>query len=255
MIQRFNLSAVTSASPGAVPTGGAAAPVQVIGTVEEVMPPRTNVRFPWVLLGLICTVGTAIVTGAMSSRWGTAVDFEPLIQRLESVPKSLGPWEFVVAGDPIPKQYLAEFKERGQYHGVFTNRENGRVARVLLLLGAAGPLVTHPPELCYTNSGNPLAEPPRDIPIGDLGSLKALKFTPSDPSDKNFTVLYGYTDGERWILPAGRLKDSLLLAGKPYLFKLQIVCPDEPQSIIDDPSANAAVVTLASDLLKHLRDG
>jgi hypothetical protein len=221
-------------------------------TQEAEAPSSQFGRTHWILLGALLTIAGAIFNGTYLGRWSSPFEFGPLVDRVNNLPNQLGSWQFVQAGEELRPEVIDELQVRGYASRFYKHPVDDRIAQVLIMLGNTGPMLTHPPEICYTRSGKVLQETPKQIDIPDGGALKTLQFGSTNPAEPNFTVMYGFYDGSRWIVPAGRVTDRWRWGGLPYLYKLQVVSADEPKSFEEQPEA---VIELVRELQYYLDHG
>jgi hypothetical protein len=112
------------------------------------------------------------------------------------------------------------------------------------LLGPAGPLVRHPPEICYESSANSLlGSQPLTIDVGGQPQrLRLLAYRSDSMIDGDFLVAYGFgADGE-WDSPASPRR---VYGGRPLLYKLQVLTDVAAEASTTEPEG-------LRDFLRHM---
>ena len=104
--------------------------------------------FP-VVTALAVVVGTGLVQGVWTDRWGLDAAVARLVSGLDRVPRDLGDWHAeVLDSDPNDAPGVA-----GQLYLRYANRRTGDSVAVVLLCGRPGPVSIHTPDVCYGASG------------------------------------------------------------------------------------------------------
>ena len=104
--------------------------------------------FP-VVTALAVVVGTGLVQGVWTDRWGLDAAVARLVSGLDRVPRDLGDWHAeVLDSDPNDAPGVA-----GQLYLRYANRKTGESVAVVLLCGRPGPVSIHTPDVCYGASG------------------------------------------------------------------------------------------------------
>ena len=183
------------------------------------------------LVAVTLTVVPALLQGRLSNRWGKPADLHKSGQTLHLLPRRIGPWENRQDERPLSEAVCQELGLTEHFHRRYRHRESGEYVEVLLMVGAPGRLVRHPPDVCYANRAN--------RQIGKVESLrlessranhqyKLLHFQRAEePEPTDFFVAYGFArDDGNWLSPAS---PRLEFGAAPLLYKLQVLCqsPDE----------------------------
>src|SRR6476620_5780354 len=100
------------------------------------------------------TIGPAVVEGIYNGRWGKAPDMNAAAERLKNFPKNFGRWTFAHEGEPVAEVIAKELKLAGSFSRDYVNRDDGTTVSLLLMVGESGPLIQHPPYICYANRAN-----------------------------------------------------------------------------------------------------
>jgi len=102
---------------------------------------------------------------------------------------------------------------------------SGDVALVLLMVGQPGPLVRHPPDICFGNRANKLLDQQRVSIAAAEGEqvppseFRVLSYEPNSKLRSPFFVAYGFTADGVWGAPAS---PRIAYGGLPSLYKVQL---------------------------------
>ena len=171
----------------------------------------------------LLTVVPAVIEGGYMRRWGVGPDLAAAGRTIDELPKSIGPWEFLEFGQPLPEIAISDLGVEGYTNRVYRHPQTGRTATLLLMVGQPGKLVRHPPNICYTNLNN------RQIGVTEIVSVGApvasdfrlLHFQKeSSFAGQRFMVAYSHTVDGVWHAPAA---PRLLFGGEPLLYKVQVL--------------------------------
>jgi uncharacterized protein DUF3485 len=201
------------------------------------------------LLALIAvaalTIVPALIEGQYANRWGTPPDLKGASERVGSFPREFGPWTYVADGEPLRPGVCRELGVEGYISRDYKNRTSGTLVRVLLIVGQSGPLLRHPPYVCYANMANEQ--------IGDMTKLQVTTTTPAGEfnlleykqagtvTNERFLVAYGLATDAIWKVPA---MPRIEFGAAPLLYKVQLLTGL-------DPSQSREVGT---ELLKQFAD-
>jgi hypothetical protein len=176
---------------------------------------------------LILAGGTllgGVIQGRMSRRWGKPQEFAVLANRLRELPTEIGPWR-TTASPPLSPATEAELECAGYVSRQYENRGTGAIVTVAVLLGPAGPISVHTPDVCYSSRNYTILGSPKRIQFGGEGSQDELWSTSLQSTSLtagNLRVYYGWSSGGPWSAP----KDArFAFAGQPHLYKIQVAGP------------------------------
>lgn len=176
------------------------------------------------LIALALTIAGAFVEGAYSGRWGTPPDLSAAATSIESLPDVIGDWNHIEDGDRLTKSISNELGLIDHVNRVYEHTETGQRVQLLLMVGRPGPLVRHPPTVCYANRAHKQLGDPRWIFATDerdpeSDRFQLLTYRPARASgEERFYVAYSHSVGGRWDTPD---LPRLEYGGSPALFKAQ----------------------------------
>lgn len=101
--------------------------------------------------GLALIVGSGVVHGLQTDRWGQAQALLDAAQRLDEIPTEFNGWTSQDA--PIAERQLKGAEAVGSYSRQFQHPKTGHAVNVMILCGRSGPIAVHPPTVCFTGSG------------------------------------------------------------------------------------------------------
>jgi hypothetical protein len=185
------------------------------------------------------TLAGAVVQGRMSRRWGSAQELQVLADRLRELPTEIGRWR-AKASLTLPPTAQAELECAGYVCRQYEDRKTGEIVTAALLLGPAGPISVHTPDVCYSSQDYTVIRSPErvrfnsgDLQSGDLrDELWSTSLQPTTLTANGLRVYYGWSRGGAWSGPGDA---RFAFAGQPYLYKLQVAGP-LPSSIDEEAS-------------------
>jgi hypothetical protein len=196
--------------------------------------------FGWgISLTVVLTIVSGVVQGVASNRWGTSAFQRQAGARLASFPEKFGDWEMKRAEKLGPDE-LAQLEPYGYFQRVYGSRGNGASFNVTLLLGPAGPLSVHTPEVCYAGRDHEQLGERRkiELPRADGGAVWKTTFRLKGVDGQRQDIYYAWSAGERW---SAAENPRLSFAGRPYLYKMQLACTASAADAPDDPAGDPAV--------------
>lgn len=180
-----------------------------------------------VLAVVVLTIVPAVIHGSYSNRWGQPEEQVTAAAAIDTFPKQLGNWVAVGEAEPLSSRVQQELGLVGYVSRVYRNPRTQNIAQVLLMVGDAGPLVRHPPEICYGNRANELrGESEQHVPAaGDRApsEFRVLNYEPNSTLAQPFRVAYAWSSDGGWKVPS---LPRIAFGGKPVLYKVQIQVMD-----------------------------
>ena len=180
-----------------------------------------------VLYGLLLaaiglTAAAAVVHGHISGRWGANDQLVALGQRLNQFPGTTGNWTTHESPELSP-EVRAMLQCTGYVNRVCVDEQTKAKVTAAVLLGPAGPISVHTPEVCYSSREFELNQPPQKVRIqdasGEENEFWAMTFQ-SNRVDKSFLrVYYAYSTDGNWVA-ADHPRFGYI--GQPFLFKMQL---------------------------------
>ncbi len=170
------------------------------------------------------TVGGAIANGVYSQRWGQPADLSVAGAAIEHLPERIGAWTHVDDGDPLTPFVCRELGLVNHVNRWYQHDQTGRRVQLLMMVGQPGPLVRHPPTVCYANRAHEQLGPEKWIM--DPGSaarcrFRLLTYRPSRSEEgERFFVAYGHSTGVGWGAPD---YPRLAYGAASALYKVQVV--------------------------------
>jgi hypothetical protein len=215
--------------------------------------PRGRATVAVMLVGLVVlSAGPAIVQGVLTRRWGGVADISGAAARLVEFPSQFGDWQQHGDDEAVPDEALRELQCAGYFNRHYVNQRLGRDVTVIVMVGAAGPPIRHPPEICYGNRANKLLGQPSDIEVKTSDSvrhkLRLLRYENPRAVSGEFSVCYGWSVNGTWDVPP---YPRVQYGGAPMLFKMQVLTTD---SAPKDGGFPVATAQFLNDFLPLLRD-
>ena len=191
------------------------------------------------------TVASGVLHGCLTNRWGAPPAMLGAAEQLKSVPTQIGDWR-MQSDDEMEESVEDMLALAGYVNRNYVNDTTGQVVHVAVLLGPAGQISVHTPEICYSSreyglkdkrerttiSTKKSADEPQDT--DEPQDLWRVTFQSRDVSRNMICVYYGWTRGERWSATEGPRWEY---AGSPYLYKIQLSSQLPPGSTPEDRDA------------------
>ena len=190
--------------------------------MKSLLSPRT-IGMAVVLLTL--TTVPAVIHGKIMNRWGYSADLQQAAAQVRNFPQQIGDWKRV-ADEELDPAVVEELKCAGYINRKYVNEKTGKDVSLLLLVGPPGPLVRHPPEICYGNQANRLLKGPERLQIPQQDTecdYRVLRYRAPGNTRGEFSVCYAWSDGTSWSVPE---RPRMAFGGLPLLYKLQIHSTD-----------------------------
>ena len=199
-------------------------------------------------LALLLTIGAAVVHGRLARRWGVTAEVQQAADRLVKAPvESFGSWHLEESHQL--EQSVQELLEcNGYTYDTYVNRSTGDVVTVAVILGPAGPIAVHTPEICYSSQQYKQTSRRQRDDLLDLHSLWAVSFRANTVDAQSFVVYYGWSEGDNW---QASHDPRIEFAGSPYLYKLQLA---GRSTQVDAEADHAACRDFLKEYLPILKD-
>jgi hypothetical protein len=199
-----------------------------------------------VAAGIAVTVLAGVVYGRLTQRWGPVPDLVAAARQLHSFPTELGDWK-LLKEDTINESVRRILNCAGDLNRQYVNRRSGDTISLAIVLGPAGPISVHTPEICYSSRAYSIATPRKQVLFTDhrgrSHAFWALTFHSNQVNADQLCVYYGWTSDGRWRAPESARFE---FAGRPLLYKLQIAAlapPSQANTPSDSQDACAKFLT------------
>ena len=168
-------------------------------------------------------VGSGLVHGRLTDRWGTSEELARAIARLDRVPRSIGDWQGRDA--ELDRRQIERAGIQGYLSRSYRNARDGREASILLVCGRPGPIAVHTPDVCYKGAGYEAeAEPVVEALVTDGGRpahfLKARFHKAGAIVPDTLDILWAWNARGPWEVPAN---PRVAFATHPYLYKIYLI--------------------------------
>ncbi len=205
-----------------------------------------------VIVLLVLTAVPAVIHGHIMNRWGVPADLQTGALRVRDFPQQIGDWRRV-SDEVLDQTVVEELKCAAYVNRRYVNEKTGKDVSVLLFVGSPGPLVRHPPEICYGNRANKLVRGPESFVLpsveGTQCAFRVLRYQPPGNARGEFSICYAWGDGQSWNVPD---YPRSAFGGYPRLYKLQVLSADTLEKDEKLPKSAAEFLTA---FLQMARDG
>lgn len=167
-------------------------------------------------------IGTGLVHGAWTNRWGPSPQMAALAARFESVPMTIGDWTATPSEFGVRERKMAGAE--ACLAREYTNPGRGVTVSVLLVGGLPGKISTHTPEVCYTAAGYDLGTPAaydrRYGPDRRRASIRTALAIRTGANPDALRILWTWHAPTGWSAPE---EPRLAFASESSLCKLYVV--------------------------------
>jgi hypothetical protein len=177
------------------------------------------------VLGL--TAASGVIQGHVRNRWGPSQAMLEAARKLEGVPQVFGGpqknrWQMKSA-EPMEPLAVALLECTGYIHRVYQNRQTGEIVSVFVIVGPAGPISAHTPEICFAAQNYTRRDNRQQVAIASDQEQDdhfwALSFKTKNVREDLLRVYYAWTARTNWSAP----EDTRFgFVGSPYLYKIQV---------------------------------
>ena len=185
-------------------------------------------QWPALATALLITLIGGALYGNYAQRWNPPAELAEGVMRLEKLPSQIGNWK-AVENLPIDEATLQMLDCAGYASRRYVNQLSGQSINCAVLVGRAGPIAVHTPEVCFSS---------RDYEIQSERTATGVEETPIrrhsfwkvDFNSRNaladgLRVYYAWSPGNVW--NASR-SPRFQFAGSPLLYKLQLAVNVSP---------------------------
>ena len=167
------------------------------------------------------TVFSGVLRGKIDYRWGVSDELVAASQRVDAIPTSLGDW-VAKEKEQLSDAAVKMLRSTGDFAGSFVNPANELISMVFLV-GPAGPLAIHTPDVCYGSNNYSTFEAKRKKTIvdseGNEHEFSVITFQENKAGNRLLRVYYAWNYKGDWVAPA---MPRTAFAGVPMLYKIQV---------------------------------
>jgi len=195
-------------------------------------------------LPLIVLVVSSLVGDVLTRSPASSVDRERQLQfateAIRNLPAAVGPWRSIPA-EPLSENALRMLQCRAHASLWFVNGETGERVWVVLMAGAAGPMVAHTPESCYESGSFETAEEACAEVISSAGgqshTFERVAFRAKSGGPVRERIYHAWRKSQgRWEAPRN---PRLALGGEAMLYKLQLATTIPEKSTVNTAGSDA----------------
>lgn len=206
------------------------------------------VRIASYVIAAAIIIGTGILHGNGTGRWGAAEALKKAAARLDNVPMQIGDWQghdAEVDPEEVAKAQAVRILSRN-----FINEKTRQTISVLIVCGRPGPVSVHTPDICFQGAGRIMMNNIPELvtlPLdGGDGPRSASFFTadfhrPNDVDRQQTRVYWSWSADGEWQAPE-HPRTTFFWDNK--LYKMYIVRPVSPVEKLEpgelDPSLQFA---------------
>ena len=126
------------------------------------------------------TLVSGVVQGRIRNRWGPSETMLEAARKLQDVPGEFGNWR-LESSEEMSDDSLEQLECAGYIVRQYVNQRTGERISMFLIVGPAGPIAVHTPEICYSTQNYRSRDPRREVAVQDskkqdLGTFWAMSF-------------------------------------------------------------------------------
>lgn len=185
----------------------------------------------------LMTVLSGILRGRIDQRWGVSEAIQEASSKLNQLPKVMGNWVldeegFQELSEPTVKMLRCQGNVVATYHHRITKQH----VDIVFMVGPAGPLAQHTPEVCYGASNYRQEEDRKPASITDLKGetheFAVSGFRANSTGGMPLRVYYSWNRDGTWTAPSS---PRTAFAGTAMLYKLQVstAAPGDNTGLLD----------------------
>ena len=174
----------------------------------------------------LLTLGPAIFQGRFANRWQLPDELVAAANALQNFPKQIGSWEAADPGAPLSDGVMQELGLAGYVSRFYRQPDSEEVVLLVLMVGQPGPMVRHPPDICFGNQANTLLDesrinvaPRTGNPLDKASEFRVLKYQHDSQLRDPFRVAYAFTTDGKWEVPR---RPRITFGAYPALYKVHI---------------------------------
>lgn len=177
-----------------------------------------------IIVGMVLTVLSGVLRGKLDNRWGTE-ELNAAAEAVNALPTSIGSWTTDEV-ERLSEEASTMLRCAGNSVGAYSNR-SGDAVNMVLLVGPAGPLAVHTPEVCYGSNNFTIHESTQATKITDSTGkehdFSVVTFRENKAGNRLLRVYYAWNRDQTWVAPSS---PRSAFAGIPMLYKVQVATHD-----------------------------
>ena len=175
-----------------------------------------------IVLVAALTLAVGVIHGRMRNRWGPPADAQVAVDRMQEIPLEFGNWR-CKSLEKLNALTLEILECHGHWVRRYVNTSSGEAVSVTLLLGPAGPIAVHTPEVCFSSQAyknrSPRTQVSIEHPPAPADQFWVLTYQTSDLRADVLRLYFAWSTGSHWSASSNA---RYVFAGAPYLYKIQL---------------------------------
>jgi hypothetical protein len=176
---------------------------------------------------LALTLAGGVLHGHIRYRWGPSEDMAKAAEALEETPLNFGGprndrWT-LKSSEKLPDETREMLECTGYIVRTYEKRGTGELVSMFVLIGPAGPIAAHTPEICYSAQAYTLQATRQRVTVTGAQEQDdhfwALAFKTKGLPETLLHVYYAWSTDCRW-LAVDHARYAFV--GAPYLYKIQV---------------------------------
>jgi hypothetical protein len=178
-----------------------------------------------VVVVVALTLLSGVIQGTLRHRWGVSPELASVAERLKQVPTEFGRWKLakVKRTEDMPGMQLDMLEAASYTVRDYHSDELREDVVVSVLLGPAGPIAAHRPEVCLAGDGHKVRGDRKKVTLaaaaGSSDSFWEVTYQENGAEGRLRRIYYAWSNGGPWTAPDVA---RFAFAGDPYLYKVQV---------------------------------
>jgi hypothetical protein len=175
-----------------------------------------------IVITLGITVGSGVLQGMLSNRWGPSDTLRQAGAKIEALPQKFAAWEMKKT-EEMGEDAYNQLQPAGYIQRLYVNRDSGTAVRVTVMVGRCGPIAVHTPEICYGSRDHQQQGPRQSITVpcatGGEETVWKTTFRMKGIDAQVMNIYYGWSPGDHWMAAE---HPRFAYATTPLLYKIQL---------------------------------
>jgi len=190
---------------------------------------------------MVAVAATVAVRLTANDTEVSAATFQDGVERLSSAPASFGEWQ-LKSDQQLDDRTVKILRCAGHLNRRYANTATGEVVDLILLVGPAGPLLAHTPDVCMESREFEQIEASGPVAISDTGNARNVflktAYRARTLEGQNLRLYYGWSrDLQKW---EGPDQPRMAMGDAPMLYKMQVSSVKPSSSTAEDATVESS---------------
>lgn len=198
-----------------------------------------------IISAAVIIIGTGVLHGYRSNRWGEDVVLTEAVARMDQIPQRIGDW--VGTDHEILEEQVKAAEASRVLARNYVNEKDGRAVSLWVVCGRPGPVAVHTPDICFVGSGQvqkdeqqkyaPTLNKDSQSPL-DVEFWTADFFRPKDLVPRFQRVFWSWSKDGEWEAPQNPRSEFMW---NNKLYKIYIIRTVPPNEELEEGELDPAI--------------